>query len=457
MGRSPSYVLPSVKVDTESPVAGWLDSIPDRQEYEAVPEPEPYSEDIFLAQRNMQTNGAKAERKHDAKDEDEENDIDNDGYSNGHESKRLRGPLLQRPGARAPAARSTVIQAAPVHVQRRPLPVIPVADDDNLAEHAYYRDLSLNRNNMYILSGYCPQLPPQALGVVMRIQDSADVSLDIDGGLPVPSLNSLARDPLLQAMPHGTKLPEVAWYFENKIFWAPTVDSGLERTTDVPMARRTLPDLLPVRNTDIAVPAGRYPMNAIATPKPSILYGYSLDMSFPHRRHRTQLHRLSLTAAASRDADGGGTMWLPFFSVEFLGESSGGSLKTATNRCMVNSATCVHMVETLKARLPEDVCINSTAFSVAISGTEARLYVTWAEKAKSTTSGTANSGRPSYYMATIGTYVMQRPEDFVEVRRMFLRILDWARGPRLDAIRSGLSELADGSEGPGPGEEDQKE
>lgn len=74
----------------------------------------------------------------------------------------------------------------------------------------------------------------------------------------------------------------------------------------------------------------------------------------------------------------------PLFVVEFKGDgpSGAGSLWVATNQCLGGSIPCVKIVERLNDRLQqcnssEIMPFNSAVFSIAMSGTEARLYISW--------------------------------------------------------------------------------
>ena len=54
----------------------------------------------------------------------------------------------------------------------------------------------------------------------------------------------------------------------------------------------------------------------------------------------------------------------------------------ATNQCLGGSASCVNIAERLNRQLRQCKCneiqtINSAAFSIAMNGTEAQLYVSW--------------------------------------------------------------------------------
>ena len=74
----------------------------------------------------------------------------------------------------------------------------------------------------------------------------------------------------------------------------------------------------------------------------------------------------------------------PFFVIEFKADGPGGSgsMWAATNLCPGGSASCINIAERLNRRLKQ--CkndevrpIDSAVFSIAMNGTEARLYISW--------------------------------------------------------------------------------
>lgn len=64
-----------------------------------------------------------------------------------------------------------------------------------------------------------------------------------------------------------------------------------------------------------------------------------------------------------------------------------------------------------------------------MSGTEARLYVSW------------KHDELKYYMAKADSFLLQKPKDYVEFRKRVLNIIDWGKGQRLKEIRDSLDGL----------------
>ena len=111
----------------------------------------------------------------------------------------------------------------------------------------------------------------------------------------------------------------------------------------------------------------------------------------------------------------------------------------ATNQCLGASTACIHINERLKDRLEKCTGIehieplDNTSFSVAMNGTEARLHVSWKDG-------------DFIYMQKIKSFIIQRPEEFLEFRRFVRNIIDWGRDERLECIKSGLDVLVEEGE-----------
>lgn len=126
----------------------------------------------------------------------------------------------------------------------------------------------------------------------------------------------------------------------------------------------------------------------------------------------------------------------PFFSIEFKGDgpSGDGSLWVATNQCLGGSASCVNIADRLNHQLrecnnEEVKSIDSVAFSIAMNGTEARLYISW------------KHDEVNYYMRSVKSFLLQEPEHYVTFRKYVRNIIDWGQGERLKQIRDSLDIL----------------
>jgi hypothetical protein len=126
----------------------------------------------------------------------------------------------------------------------------------------------------------------------------------------------------------------------------------------------------------------------------------------------------------------------PFFVIEFKADGPGGSgsLWVATNQCLGGSASCVNIAERLNRQLRQ--CnndrlqpIDSTAFSIAMSGTEARLYISW------------KHDELNYYTQKVDSFLLQSPEHYLRFRKYVWNIFDWGKDKRLKEIRDSLDSL----------------
>ncbi|CAK7213708.1 hypothetical protein SBRCBS47491_001897 [Sporothrix bragantina] len=114
----------------------------------------------------------------------------------------------------------------------------------------------------------------------------------------------------------------------------------------------------------------------------------------------------------------------------------------AANQCMGGSASCVNIAEKLNRQLREyryknqngngevvNANVDSTAFSIAMNGNEARLYVSW------------KHDELSYYVSDVQCYLLSRPDHYIDFRKVVRNILDWGKNERLEAIRKSLDIL----------------
>lgn len=171
----------------------------------------------------------------------------------------------------------------------------------------------------------------------------------------------------------------------------------------------------------------------VSTPVPDMLYGYKPGSAFPNQQ--AQLITMGTEPIANTQ-----DLLYPFFAIEFKGDgpSGVGSLWVATNQCLGGSASCVNIAERLNTQLrrcnSDNIqSINSAAFSIAMSGTEARLYISW------------KHNELDYYMANVRSFLLQEPEHYIEFRKYVRNIIDWGRGGRLEEIRKSLDSLLEES------------
>ncbi|KAI0017158.1 hypothetical protein F4780DRAFT_621834 [Xylariomycetidae sp. FL0641] len=277
-----------------------------------------------------------------------------------------------------------------------------------LIEAPCYRDVNLAAHNICFRDSFrsCHELFPDRVASLI-----AHVSRD--RGSPGPSTEAIRRDTRLERLVLGASKFEVEDYFRAQVF--PPPGTVLERCVRQPMARHAVPNTGSRRK--------------ISTPVPDIMYGYRRPNIFRFGQEWAQLESMGEELNATNGYQG---TILPFFIVEFKGE--GESLYVATNQCLGGSAACVNLAERLNEhskRYSNNVGrgLNSAAFSIAMNGSEARLYVSW------------RTDSQEYHMANVESFLLQRPDDYREFRKYVRNIIDWGEKWRYDEIREALDAL----------------
>jgi hypothetical protein len=280
----------------------------------------------------------------------------------------------------------------------------------SLVEDPMYRDINLAVNNIYMRSSR-EKLPQHINDLITRMRKDRDS--------PGPSSDELWQDRTLELLGMGPTKPEVEKYFQGRIFPDCGPDDSLKRSDRQPMAKHTVPNVGDKLK--------------VSTPVPDMLYGYHRQNAFP--KQQGQL----ITMGTEMVATSQGLIY-PFLVIEFKGDgpSGSGSLWVATNQCLGGSASCVNTAERLNRQLQQCTshaiqAIDSAAFSIALNGTEARLYVSW------------KHNELDYYMVNIDSFLVQKPKDYVEFRKYVRNIIDWGREKRLDEIRNSLDILLEES------------
>ena len=280
----------------------------------------------------------------------------------------------------------------------------------NLVEDPLYRDMNLAANNIYMRPVY-EEFPEDIASLVDHVRKDRDS--------PGPSSDQLRQDTNLYRLEMGTGEPDVQEYFHANMFLNPKLSDSLQRTNKIPMAKQVVPSVgLKLK---------------VSTPIPDTLYGYSRNRAF----HQQQAQLLSMGTEMVANSHG---LIYPFFVVEFKADGPGGSggLWVATNQCLGGSASCVNIAERLNRQLRQCKSdkvqpINSAAFSIAMNGTEARLYISW------------KHNELNYYMRKVKSFLLQEPEQYVEFRKHVRNIIDWGKDKRLKQIQESLDNLLEES------------
>jgi hypothetical protein len=212
----------------------------------------------------------------------------------------------------------------------------------------------------------------------------------------------------------GTGESSVENYFKANIFPDPAPSDNLKRIDKNPMVKHAVPDF----GTKLKV----------SNPVPDMLYGYNRLKAFTHGQ-RTHLNSMVGNKIIANTEN----LVLPFFVIEFKADGPGGSgsMWGATNQCLGGSASCVNIAERLNCQLRKCKSdnvqpIDNTVFSIAMNGTEARLYVSW------------KHDELNYYMQKVDSFLLQDPEHHLKFRKYVWNIIDWGRDKRLKDIRDSL-------------------
>ncbi|KAL2689458.1 hypothetical protein Neosp_003512 [[Neocosmospora] mangrovei] len=269
-----------------------------------------------------------------------------------------------------------------------------------LVESPLYRVQNLRANGIYF-NHPCDRPPEHITNFVNQMRRDRDS--------PGPSADDISQDRDLHDLSQDASEAEVATYFLTRVFVNPRSSDYLKRNEKQQVKRDHVPD------------AGTG--HKVSTPVPDALYGYRDETAF--RQQQAQLLPMYKEAMANKQ----GLMY-PFFVIEFKGEN--GSLWAATNQCLGGAATCINVVEKLNDRFKQRMSnspINSAVFSIAMNGTEARLYVSWKQNER------------DYFMAHVDSFLLQDPEHHAKFYNFVHNILDWGRGERLEQIRGCLDNL----------------
>lgn len=158
----------------------------------------------------------------------------------------------------------------------------------------------------------------------------------------------------------------------------------------------------------------------ISKPMPEIIYGYS-SKAFPR-----DAEALDSKARVDVDANDAGLM-LPFLAIEAKGQWPGtsGNLCVAENQAIGSSVVCVKIAEDLRKCVEESAnTLDTTAFSIATNGSEARLFITWRERSD------------VYKMKLLRSYCLVEAGQCIQFRRAVRNILQWGYTDRLNHIHT---------------------
>ncbi|KAG9253023.1 uncharacterized protein F5Z01DRAFT_637776 [Emericellopsis atlantica] len=310
--------------------------------------------------------------------------------------------ISRRPAKSAPELNPTqnvqglLVSPAPSSPQAGvPVDLSSQCSTKSLVEDRTYRSFNLAANNIY-LRPLREQYPDHIADLVNHVSR--------DRNSPCSSIEEVRQDAELNRLWLDGPQAMVQTYFRDRIFPTRSEGAVLGLSQRLPMGRHAVPTT-----------GSQW---KVSHPAPDMLYGYTFPDAFP-RRH-AQLISMGRDVTVT---DQGNPLLYPFFSIEVKGD--GGSLWVATNQCLGASASCVNMAERLNhqlARRKSDKArpINSAALSVAMTNSEARLYIT-----------------------CVDDFLLHDPARYLAFHTYVRNIIDWGVGERLGEIRSALAALSE--------------
>ncbi|KAH6616165.1 hypothetical protein B0J18DRAFT_413468 [Chaetomium sp. MPI-SDFR-AT-0129] len=297
-------------------------------------------------------------------------------------------------------------------------PPTPPKTSRNFLDREVYRRKHL-ANNKIILLPRLKDAPDNIARLTNLVKQASDK--------PGPCEKDLLENPDYHSLFLGTNEAEVETYFSTEVFPAVKTSRTLTRSIGQSLCQETVPNIDP--NFKISRPA------------PDLLYGYKFPGAFS-RPQQARLGALGLDTPATTQLHH--PLFFPFFPIEFKGES--GKLYVAVNQCVGGSVACVHLMEQLKARLQQHATANNlpnltiissaldtAAFSVAMNGTTAFIFITWRHY--------GGKEEPHFIMAPVETFTLHSTEDYREFYSMVQNIVSWGTGARLQGIRACLDEV----------------
>ena len=208
---------------------------------------------------------------------------------------------------------------------------------------------------------------------------------------------------------------EVEQFVSGRLF--PCSNTQFMRTDRLPMAKHTIP----LSQTSFNL--------QLTNPIPDMIYGYEAENSF------TEGQRALLPFMGQENPVNSVNLMLPFLVIEFKGAD--GSLWVAENQALCAAAACIKVAESLMEQLTRlsrgpinrfDTC----AFSIAMNGELARLYISW-----------RNDGK--YFATTVRSYLLLDPAHYTTFRDHVRNIIAWGRNTRLNQITNTLDNILEAS------------
>ena len=295
--------------------------------------------------------------------------------------------------------------------------------------HRNYRWDCLEPNGIFVLSPNTPL--PLAVATYIKQLQAIQQAVKQAAQEGIQQADQAAEAViLLNNLGLETSEPRVVRCLEQYIFPPLTAPPTMQlaRIESLPMPRHLLPQ--PPSPNHLPV----------SQPRPNMLYGYpvtSLSSLFDPAQHLA-IHNLDPQIRNYARVRG---LVFPFLIVECkAAASTQGSLWVAANQCAGASAACLQVIDRLNQELAQHDAnaaepVANLCYSIAIDNNLAQLYVAWKD--------TQNGGR--VYMQRIQSFLLDRVDELLALRRRIEAILDWAfndqPGGRLYTVRGALDSI----------------
>ncbi|KAK7704278.1 hypothetical protein SLS57_010527 [Botryosphaeria dothidea] len=156
----------------------------------------------------------------------------------------------------------------------------------------------------------------------------------------------------------------------------------------------------------------------ISTPVPNVTYG--LRAAAFTTQQRVAMTTISPTNAVSEPIP---ELFWPFLAVEFKAQNKAGSMHTATNQCAGAGSAAVKAQKILAGQWPVQPPVTHAAFSCAMDGRSAELFVHY-----------ASEDGAAYHLASVNRYLLADPDHLARLHLHLHNITDWGVGNHLTAI-----------------------
>ncbi|KAK7751162.1 hypothetical protein SLS62_006846 [Diatrype stigma] len=169
----------------------------------------------------------------------------------------------------------------------------------------------------------------------------------------------------------------------------------------------------------------------VVTPRPDIVYGYSARSPGP----LSQAQQLSVQNWADISTVNNFSLTFPFVVVEIMAEGhANGNPWVAVSQCLGGYKTCVNVVLQLNQLLMDSTganTVNDASFGIVMDQKSDTVLVAW------------KGDELKYLTWELGSFLLGRPKDSIQFRKIVKNIMDWGGNQRLKEIQDALDLIAE--------------